>query len=90
MTGIDEPTAEGRRRYPPTGYMTELRNPIACTCVETCQRLCAGECGCLACSVLFTMFCDEAGCFPETKDDLEHALWRYRGDPIEPPPATRR
>ena len=82
MTGISDPTDEGRRRYPETGgFLTELRHPIPCTCVETCEPLCAGECGCLACGVLFTMFCDEAGCFPENKAELEHAMWRYRGKP---------
>lgn len=82
MTDQSEPTAEGLRRYPPTGYMTELRDPIACICKETCHRLCAGECGCEACSVMFSIFCDEAGCFPETKAELERAIWRYRGDEV--------
>lgn len=83
MTGIDEPTAEGMRRYPETkGYLTELREPIPCTCKEACQRLCAGECGCEACRVMFAMFCDEAGCFPETAADREQVIRRYRGDPL--------
>lgn len=80
MTAIAEPTPEGKRRYPETGgFLIELREPIACTCLETCQPLCAGECGCLACGLMFTMFCDEAGCLPETKAELEQAIWRYRG-----------
>lgn len=80
MSEAIEPTDEGKHRYPPTGYMTELRDPIACTCVYTCKALCAGECGCLACGLLFSMFCDEAGCFPETPADLEKAKRRYRGE----------
>jgi hypothetical protein len=84
MTDQTEPTAEGLRRYPPTGHMTELREPIPCVCNETCHRLCAGECGCEACSVMFSIFCDEAGCFPNSKDELERALWKYRGDSPDP------
>lgn len=82
MTAPLGPSAEGRRRYPSThGYMTELRDPIPCTCEPDCQSLCVGECGCEACKVLFSIFCDEAGCFPETAAELERAVWRYRGDP---------
>ncbi len=82
MTAPLCPTVEGRSWYPSThGYMTELRDPIPCTCAASCQLLCTGECGCEACSMLFSMFCDEAGCFPETNAELDRAVWRYRGDP---------
>jgi len=82
MTESTLPTEEGLKRYT-GGYMTELREPIACTCKPTCQRLCAGECGCEACSVMFSIFCDESGCFPNTPAELESSLRRYRGDPVE-------
>lgn len=82
MTDSPQPTEEGKRRYPETGgYLTVFTDPIACTCQPTCQPLCTGECGCEACGVLFAEFCDEAGCFPETKAELEKAIWRYRGNP---------
>lgn len=77
----DVPTEEGKRRYADTnGYMVELKEPIPCSCRESCHPLCTGECGCEACALMFTMFCDEAGCFPETKPELEKAVIRYRGE----------
>ena len=80
MNYADEPTAEGKRRYPETGgFLIELREPIPCTCLETCEPLCAGECRCLACGVLFAIFCGEVGFYPESKEELEQAIWRYRG-----------
>jgi len=81
MNQATEPTAEGKRRYPPTGYMTELRDPIPCVCKETCHRPCAGECGCEACSVQFSMFCDAAGFYDAERGSREEAaaLAVYRG-----------
>ena len=77
----DTPSPEGERRYPETmGFMVELKEPIPCTCKATCHPLCTGECGCDACSVMFSMFCDEAGCFPQTETEMEQAIIRYRGE----------
>jgi hypothetical protein len=56
-----EPTAEGLLRYPQTGG-TYAGNPaVPCTCVPTCERRCDGVCGCEACDLAFTVFCDESG-----------------------------
>lgn len=82
MIGPLIPTAEGRRRYPETyGYMVELRSPVPCLCWGSCKALCTGECGCQACTALFTLFCAEAGCHPDTPRELEKAVIRYRGYP---------
>lgn len=62
MNEATEPTAEGAKRYPLTGgYNFDLQHPIPCVCQPTCAPRCAGECGCTACSVHFTVFCDVAG-----------------------------
>jgi hypothetical protein len=81
MTRPNQPTSEGMHRYPDHGgFMVELKEPVPCTCEETCRALCTGECGCEACAILFTMFCEETGYFPETRRELEHAIIRYRGE----------
>lgn len=78
-----EPTNQGLRRYSATaGYNTELASPIPCLCHDGCQSRCAGECGCEACSVQFSMFCDEAGIYgldAELSTTEEEALASYRG-----------
>lgn len=59
------PTAEGLRRYPDQhGYFdVGDGDPQPCTCVPTCPVRCPGACGCKACSLMFTDFCDAAGLF---------------------------
>lgn len=47
MTRRDEPTDEGRQRWEPDGYNHETDEP--CTCRESCERPCKGQCGCSAC-----------------------------------------
>lgn len=47
---MDEPTEEGKRRYPETGgyYIVDEDERIPCTCKPTCPVGCKGECGCKA------------------------------------------
>lgn len=80
------PTPEGMRRYPYTqGYFPDLSAEgvapdldLPCTCVADCPR-CAGECGCKACSMAFTDFCDEARWLgPDGLRDEAAALASYR------------
>lgn len=64
-----EPTAEGRRRYPFTdGYYPDIfsgtlspDHGLPCTCTRACHDRCGGQCGCPACTLAFTIYCDEAG-----------------------------
>ena len=48
----DQPTEEGKRRYPPDGKYEG--NP--CTCVKTRPVPCIGECGCEACHAAYGDF----------------------------------
>jgi hypothetical protein len=65
------PTEEGRRRYPYTaGHHPYLASSDLqpdpqhpCTCVPTCHARCGGECGCSACSLDFSVYCDVAGLY---------------------------
>lgn len=45
----------------------------------------------MAYALPFTIFCDDAGCFPETRDELESAPRQYRGHAVVPlsPPANQ-
>lgn len=78
----DEPTPEGAKRYPLTGgYNFDLASPIPCVCKPTCAARCAGECGCDACSVQFTMFCEVSGRLSglaPTSPEEQEALVAYR------------
>lgn len=64
-----EPTDEGRRRYPDTaGYHADMSTAtlepdldLPCTCAEACAPRCGGACGCIACGLDFTEYCDVAG-----------------------------
>lgn len=91
MNEATEPTAEGAKRYPLTGgYNFDLQDPFPCVCRPTCPPRCAGECGCEACSVQFTVFCDVAGFYdaePGWRREAQ-ALAAYRamfGDDASPP-----
>lgn len=65
MTAPLSPSEEGRKRYASThGYMLDVREPVPCTCYESCRLLCVGECGCDACHRTFVAFCEDAGCIP--------------------------
>ena len=63
------PTSEGCLRYPDTdGYHPDLSSSRLqpdlghpCTCVPTCHPRCGGECGCPACGLDFSIYCDFAG-----------------------------
>lgn len=91
MTDHPEPTDEGRRRYPDTAgchpdLSSEDRQPDhehPCTCAVTCHVRCGGECGCPACSLDFSVYCDVAGLYD--MDGLTvsepQALSQYRGTP---------
>ncbi len=43
-----EPTAEGKRRWPPDGIYG-MTDPQPCTCKPECNDPRKGECGCQAC-----------------------------------------
>jgi hypothetical protein len=52
------PTEEGRRRYPPHGYwdaddQETGEGGVPCTCVTGCPYGCAGGCGCSACGMAY-------------------------------------
>lgn len=69
MSNPTPPTDEGRRRYPATaGYYPDISSDtlrpdttLPCTCSPGCPARCAGQCGCPACTLAFTIYCDEAG-----------------------------
>jgi hypothetical protein len=67
-----EPTKEGRRRWPPDGYLQlngGAPNKIACTCTAACREPdCRGACGCEACALGWLIYQDE------------QALWDENGD----------
>lgn len=63
------PTDEGRKRYPRTfGYHSVVSNDPEprpepswpCTCTPACHPRCAGECGCPACGVAFSVFIEDS------------------------------
>lgn len=92
---MSEPTAEGLKRYPETaGYNVDLASPIPCVCTSACRVRCAGECGCGACSVQFTTFCeksDRLSALVPTSKAEEEALNVYRRvEGTEPPKIIRR
>jgi hypothetical protein len=91
---MSEPTAEGLRRYPETaGYNVDLSSPIPCVCNPACAVRCAGECGCEACAVQFTRFCEASGrlsaLMPTSKAE-EEALDAYRRVEVADPPTIIR
>lgn len=91
---MSEPTAEGLKRYPETaGYNVDLASPIPCVCTPTCRLRCAGECGCKACSVQFTTFCEASGrlsALVPTSNAEEEALDAYRLEGDTGPPVIIR
>jgi hypothetical protein len=62
------PTNEGRHRYCYTyGYFPDQSSAplqpdmsLPCSCIALCADRCDGECGCLACSLQFVIWADEA------------------------------
>ncbi len=91
---MSKPTAEGLKRYPETaGYNVDLASPIPCVCNPACGLRCAGECGCEACSVQFTKFCEASGrlsALVPTLEAEEEALNAYRHVVDAEPPAIIR
>ncbi len=91
---MSEPTAEGLKRYPATaGYNVDLASSIPCVCTSTCLVRCAGECGCEACSVQFTTFCETSGrlsALVSTSNAEEEALDAYRRVEVAEPPVIIR
>lgn len=49
---MNEPTDEGKRRYPTDG----MYEGQPCTCTADCQYGCKGECGCEACHYAYGDF----------------------------------
>lgn len=83
------PTPEGLHRYPHTqGYHPDLSaadtapdRESPCTCTAACSPRCAGACGCPACSLAFTIYCDEAGLLgmePMSPEQEASAIARYQ------------
>jgi len=48
-----EPTAEGRKRYSPTGTYDDGCGVYSCTCKPDCEDPCEGRCGCEACDAAY-------------------------------------
>jgi hypothetical protein len=80
------PTDEGRKRYPRTfGYHPVVSNDPEprpepswpCTCTPACHPRCAGECGCQACGVVFSLFIEDSR-FSGPDFDQEAALEAFR------------
>ena len=70
---MSEPTEQGKRRWPPDGYLrlnSVAGEPdrLACMCSATCQPDCKGECGCEACALAWLVYQDE------------QALWSDNGE----------
>lgn len=84
-----EPTDDGKRLWPPDGYLrlnraADERSKVACTCAKGCRH-CKGECGCEACALGWLIYQDEQALWDENGDlvnvvDLEGA-WRSVADP---------
>lgn len=57
------PSTEGMRRYPDGNGYYDVGNddPQPCTCTIACAPRCTGDCGCDACALAFSEFCDVAG-----------------------------
>ena len=69
----DAPTEEGRRRWPPDGYLLlneqgDARASLPCRCMAACEPDCQGSCGCEACALGWLVYQDE------------RALWDENGD----------
>lgn len=69
---VDEPTDEGKRLWPPDGYLrlkpgADTRARVACTCTDGCGD-CNGACGCEACALDSLIYQDD------------QALWDEHGD----------
>lgn len=45
-----QPTEEGKKRFPPTGFYEEY----PCTCDALCDPVCKGKCGCDACHIEYS------------------------------------
>jgi hypothetical protein len=85
---MSKPTEEGRRRYPHTaGFHADISSDLLmpditspCTCTPTCPARCAGQCGCEACSLAFSIFTDEsglAGPYPVSAEQEAEAIALY-------------
>lgn len=47
---------EAKKRYPPDGRYHDGINNLICTCKQTCNNPCKGECGCKACKNAYQDF----------------------------------
>lgn len=85
----EEPTEEGKRLWPPDGYLrlnpeADPRGQLACVCTEGCHH-CKGECGCEACALGWMIYQDDQALWDENGDlvnvvDLG-AAWHGVRDP---------
>lgn len=84
-----KPTEEGKRLWPPNGYLrlnpeVDARGSVACNCTEECCN-CRGECGCEACALAWMIYQDDQAHWDE-KGDLVNVVdlgtaWRGVADP---------
>lgn len=80
------PTDEGLRRYPMTkGYHPEIRDngdvpdfDYPCTCTAVCHPRCGGECGCLACGLAFSLYCEDLPLIKDGEFDRDSGLMAFR------------
>lgn len=69
---MSEPTEEGKRRWPPDGYLQLSRaapgmpDKLACNCTSACREPdCKGACGCEACALGWLVYQDEQALWDE-------------------------
>ena len=84
-----KPTEEGKRLWPPDGYLrlnpeVDARGRVACACTEECCN-CKGECGCEACALAWMIYQDDQALWDE-KGELVNGVdlgtaWRGVADP---------
>lgn len=89
---MNEPTEEGKRRWPPDGYLQLNRagpgmsDELACRCTPASREPdCKGACGCEACAAGWLVYQDEQALWDEN-GELVNAIelgpgWQRVADP---------
>lgn len=89
---MNEPAEEGRRRWPPDGYLrlnratSGMPDKLACSCTPACRDPdCKGGCGCEACALGWLVYQDEQALWDD-KGDLVNVIelgpgWQHVADP---------
>ena len=87
---MNEPTEEGKRRWPPDGYLklnsvAAEPDKLACSCAAACRPDCKGECGCEACALAWLVYQDEQALWSENGELLNvidlRPEWQRVADP---------